>query len=133
VEEGQYTEKVLLVEDEEMLRELLAGLLASQGYEVLTAEDGQTGLEMYAADPTSIALVLSDMGLPRLGGWEMFQKMKEINPGVKAILASGYFDPNVKMDLLKAGAKDFIQKPYIPDQILKRIREVIDEEPTPGA
>ena len=58
----------------------------------------------------------------------VFQKMKEVNPGVKAILASGYFDPNVKMDLLKAGAKDFIQKPYIPDQILKRIREVIDEQ-----
>jgi two-component system response regulator HydG len=53
--------------------------------------------------------------------------MKEVNPKVKAILASGYFDPNVKMDLLKAGAKDFIQKPYVPDQILKRIREVIDE------
>ncbi len=128
VEEGRYTEKVLLVEDEEMLRELLAGLLASQGYEVLTAEDGQAGLEIYAAKFDSIALVLSDMGLPKLGGWEMFQKMKEINPSVKAILASGYFDPNVKMDLLKAGAKDFIQKPYIPDQILKRIREVIDEE-----
>jgi FixJ family two-component response regulator len=57
----------------------------------------------------------------------MFQKMKEVNPNVRAILASGYFDPNVKMDLLKAGAKDFIQKPYVPDQILIRIREVIDE------
>jgi PAS domain S-box-containing protein len=131
LEEGHFTEKVLLVEDEEMLRDLLAGLLTAQGYEVLTAEDGQQGLEIYAANADSIALVLSDMGLPRLGGWEMFQKMKELNPGVKAILASGYFDPGVKMDLLKAGAKDFIQKPYIPDQILKRIREVIDDQ-TPG-
>ena len=129
VEEGRYSEKVLLVEDEEMLLDLLAGLLSSQGYEVLTAKDGQEGLEIYAANAGSIALVLSDMGLPKLGGWEMFQKMKEINGKVKAILASGYFDPNVKMDLLKAGAKDFIQKPYIPDQILKRIREVIDEDP----
>jgi CheY-like chemotaxis protein len=127
VSEGQYTEKVLLVEDEEMLLDLLSGLLASQGYEVLAARDGQEGLEIYTANAGSIAIVLSDMGLPKLGGWEMFQKMKEVNPKVKAILASGYFDPNVKMDLLKAGAKDFIQKPYVPDQILKRIREVIDE------
>lgn len=66
------------------------------------------------------------MGLPRLGGWEMFQKMKERNPDVKAILASGYFDPDLKMDMLNAGAKDFVQKPYVVDAILRRIREVID-------
>ncbi len=124
---GKEHETVLLVEDEEMLLDLLAGLLQSQGYNVLTAKDGQEGLEIFTAHANEISLVLSDMGLPRLGGWEMFQKMKEVNPNVRAILASGYFDPNVKMDLLKAGAKDFIQKPYVPDQILIRIREVIDE------
>jgi FixJ family two-component response regulator len=57
----------------------------------------------------------------------MFLKIKELDDDVKVILASGYFDPNLKMDMVKAGAKDFIQKPYVPDNILKRIREVIDE------
>jgi two-component system cell cycle sensor histidine kinase/response regulator CckA len=119
-------EMVLLVEDEEMLRELLKSVLEEKGYRVLGANDGQNGLETYQRHCKEIALVLSDMGLPRLGGWEMFQKMKEVNPNVRVILASGYFDPNLKLDMLKAGAKDFIQKPYVAEEVLKRIREVID-------
>jgi PAS domain S-box-containing protein len=120
------SETILIVEDEEMLRDLLKTFLSGSGYTVLTAQNGEEGLEVFRQYRKDIALVLSDMGLPRLGGWEMFQQMKEEDPGVKVILASGYFDPNLKMDLLKAGAKDFIQKPYVPDYILRRIREVID-------
>jgi PAS domain S-box-containing protein len=120
------SETILIVEDEEMLRDLLKTFLAGNGYTVLTAQNGEEGLEVFKQYRTEIALVLSDMGLPRLGGWEMFQQMKEIDSAVRVILASGYFDPNLKMDLLKAGAKDFIQKPYVPDNILRRIREVID-------
>jgi CheY-like chemotaxis protein len=123
-EKGQET--ILVVEDEEMLAALLQGILEDQGYKVLTAKDGREGLELYQRHHQEIALILSDMGLPKLGGWEMFQEMKKVNASVKAILASGYFDPNLKLDLLKAGAKDFIQKPYVADLILQRIREVID-------
>jgi two-component system cell cycle sensor histidine kinase/response regulator CckA len=119
-------ETILIVEDEEMLRDLLKTFLTGNGYTVLTAQNGEEGLEIFRERGREISLVLSDMGLPRLGGWEMFQQMKEIDDGVKVILASGYFDPNLKMDLVKAGAKDFIQKPYVPDYILRRIREVID-------
>jgi DNA-binding response OmpR family regulator len=66
------------------------------------------------------------MGLPKLGGWEVFQKLRSMNPAVKVILASGYLDPQSKSEILKAGAKDFIQKPYVPEQILRRVRRVID-------
>ena len=117
---------MLIVEDEEMLRDLLKTFLSGNGYTVLTARNGEEGLEMFREHGKDIAIVLSDMGLPRLGGWEMFQQMKGIDYRVKVILASGYFDPSLKMDLVRAGAKDFIQKPYVPDYILKRIREVID-------
>ncbi|HLA99799.1 MAG TPA: response regulator, partial [Bacteroidota bacterium] len=120
------SETVLIVEDEEMLRDLLKTFLSGNGYTVLTARNGEEGLEMFREHGKDIAIVLSDMGLPRLGGWEMFQQMKGIDDRVKVILASGYFDPSLKMDLVRAGAKDFIQKPYVPDYILKRIREVID-------
>ncbi len=122
-EEGKKT--ILVVEDEELLCELLKNFLEEQGYEVLTAHDGSEALECYERRREGIALVLSDMGLPRLGGWEMFQKMRELNPEVRAILASGYFDPGLKMDLLKAGAMDFIQKPYNTEYILRRIREIL--------
>ncbi len=123
--------KILVVEDEELLCELLKNFLQEQGFDVLTAHDGQEALDCYESRRAEIDLVLSDMGLPRLGGWEMFQKMRELNPEVRAILASGYFDPNLKMDLLKAGAMDFVQKPYNTDYILQRIHEILSTAPAP--
>lgn len=126
-EKSQGTPSVLLVEDEEMLLELLQTLLEENGFKVFVARDGLEAVEMYSRHKKEISVVLSDMGLPKLGGWEAFQKMKEINPKVKSILASGYLDPKLRADMIKAGAKDFVQKPYIPDIILARIREVIHE------
>ncbi|MFI5251637.1 MAG: response regulator [Bacteroidota bacterium] len=119
-------ETILLVEDEEMLLDLLQTILLSKGFNVLTAKDGLEAIDVYKSHEGKIDLILSDMGLPRMGGWEMFCQIKEMNPKVKAILASGYLDPNLKAEMIKAGAKDFVQKPYEPDIILKRIREVID-------
>ena len=121
-------ETVLLVEDEASLLELLQLLLESNGYSVLTAVDGMEALELYKREQKNIHLVLSDMGLPKLGGWELFQEMKKINPGVKSILASGFFDASLREELLRSGAMDFFKKPYVPNTILRRIREVIDEK-----
>src|SRR6185436_20172403 len=121
-------ETVLIVEDEEMLLNLVASLLEDKGYQVIRAKDGQEGIDLFRARHEEIACILTDMGLPRLGGWEMFLKMKEVKPKVKAILASGYCDPRIKAEMLKEGAKDFIQKPYVSDLVLRRIREVIDED-----
>lgn len=120
------TETILLVEDEEMLLDLLDALLTEHGYHILRARDGVEAVEVYREHQSTISLVLSDMGLPRLGGWQAFQQMREINPRVKVILASGYLDPNLRKEMIEAGAVDFIQKPYIPEEILKRIRSVID-------
>jgi FixJ family two-component response regulator len=71
--------------------------------------------------------VLSDLGLPRLGGWEAFLKMRKINPELKGVLASGYFNADVRNEIIKSGARDFIQKPYNSVQIIKMIREMLDE------
>jgi two-component system, cell cycle sensor histidine kinase and response regulator CckA len=67
------------------------------------------------------------MGLPKLGGWDAFIIMKSMNPKIKTILASGYLDPSLRTEMLNIGAKDFVQKPYVPEKILKKIREVIDD------
>jgi len=119
-------ETVLIVEDEQMLLDLLKYLLQNNGYTVLTATDGMEALEVYETHKDEISLVLSDMGLPRLGGYEAFMKMKELNPDVKVILASGYMDPTMRTRLLEAGAMEFMQKPYVPEIILKSIRDFID-------
>jgi CheY-like chemotaxis protein len=118
---------ILVVEDEELLRDLLTIVLEENGYEVLAARDGVEAYETYVANQDKILLVLSDLGLPRLGGWEAFSKMKEVNPEIKAILASGYFDPELKEKIIASGAKNFVQKPYNPPQILEMIQKLIEE------
>jgi len=122
------SETLLLVEDEEMLLDLLQTIFQSKGYTVLTAVDGVEAVKVFEEHADEIALVLTDMGLPRLGGWEAFQQMKAIKPSLRAIMASGYFDSSLKSEMLKAGAKDFVQKPYVPDRILARVREIIDSQ-----
>jgi CheY-like chemotaxis protein len=120
-------EIVLLVEDEIPLRDLIGMLLEENGYCVLTASDGEEAVETFRQHSNEVAVVLSDLGLPKLGGWEAFLQMKSINPRVKAILASGYFDPELKQEIIKSGAKHFVQKPYQPSDVLMKIRQLIDD------
>ena len=120
-------EIILLVEDEEMLLELLQVLLEENGYRVLLARDGIEAIALFERHHDEIKLVLSDMGLPKLGGWEAFQRMRKINPAIKGILASGYFDPELRQQMLDIGAEDFVQKPYIPSKILNQIRQILDD------
>ena len=121
------SETLLIVEDEEILRELVQESLSEKGYNVLTCSDGEEAIEIFKKRRGEIALVLSDMGLPKMGGYELFQRLKSMDPSVKLILASGYLEPNLKSEILKAGAKDFIQKPYSPEQIQETIRRLLDE------
>ena len=73
-----------------------------------------------------IALVLTDMGLPKLGGWNAFLEMKQMRRGVKVIFASGYVDPKMREEIEKVDGQYFIQKPYVPNDLLKKICEVLD-------
>jgi two-component system cell cycle sensor histidine kinase/response regulator CckA len=127
VEAPMGTETLLVVEDEDSLLRLVKGLFQEKGYQVLTARDGIEALEIYNSHQDEIALVFADMGLPILSGWEAFLKMKELNPSVKVVLGSGYLDPHAKSELLKLGVKDFLQKPYTPETILRKIRAVLEQ------
>jgi len=118
---------ILVVEDEENLRDLLKMVLEENGFKVLEAVDGVQALEIFTAHKDEIGVVLSDLGLPRLGGWEAFLKMREINPELKGILASGFLNSDVRSAIIKSGARDFIQKPYNSIKIIAMIRELFDE------
>jgi two-component system cell cycle sensor histidine kinase/response regulator CckA len=122
------TETILFVEDEEMLIQMVNFLLESKGYNVLCARDGLEAVNIYQSHKQEIALVITDLGLPVLTGSDEFKKLKEINPSVKVVFASGYFEPDIKSELLKDGAKGFIQKPYEPNDILRIIRQVLDQK-----
>ena len=130
----QAPQKILLVEDEEMLRDLGVTVLESEGYQVITAKDGMEAVSLFETHRNDIGLVICDLGLPRLGGREAFLKMKESNPNVRAIVASGYLEPMIRSEMLKAGVLDTIQKPYDFNDLLTKIRSVIGPEvgPTNG-
>jgi two-component system, cell cycle sensor histidine kinase and response regulator CckA len=120
------TETILVVEDEAALRNLLTELLQSYGYTVLQAEDGLSGLDRFREHRGQIKAVITDMGLPRMSGEELFAKIRELDPSVRVILASGYLDPELQSHLFTMGAKAFLQKPYKPADILRAVRGVID-------
>jgi two-component system, cell cycle sensor histidine kinase and response regulator CckA len=120
------TETILVVEDEEMLRDMLKTVLLSRGYEVLTASDGIEAVEIYSLHRESIDLIVADIGLPRLAGSEVFLRLKQNNPGIRVVLASGFIEPGLRVEMMKAGAKEIIQKPYQPNDVLRTVRKALD-------
>ncbi|MDH4070226.1 MAG: ATP-binding protein [Ignavibacteria bacterium] len=123
---GGGTETILLIEDEEMLSDLMKSTLELKGYRVLQAGDGIEALNILERPSISIDLIVTDLGLPKLGGWDLVKICRERNPETRIIVASGYFDPDASSATERSGADLFIQKPYRPEEVLRRIREVLD-------
>ena len=111
-----------------MLRELLRASLEAKGYKVLAAADGAVALDLYNEHHSKIALVITDIGLPKLDGARIFREFQKINPAVKVLVSSGYIDPEMRLDFLKAGAVGFLSKPYTSPEIVKKVREVLDAD-----
>jgi PAS domain S-box-containing protein len=122
------TETIMFVEDEELLLQMVSFLLESKGYKVLCARDGLEAVNIFLSHKQEIALVITDMGLPVMTGTDEFKKLREIDPDVKVIFASGFFEPDIKSELQKDGGNGFIQKPYDPNDILRMIRQVLDKK-----
>jgi nitrogen-specific signal transduction histidine kinase/CheY-like chemotaxis protein len=122
------TETLLVVEDEKMLAIPLQMALNDKGYKVIYAADGFAALKIYQEKKNDIALVLTDLGLPTMTGLEVCQRIKKINPNEHMILATGFLDPEMKSEFLKAGIQHFLYKPYDLKKVLKEIREVLDEK-----
>jgi two-component system, cell cycle sensor histidine kinase and response regulator CckA len=122
------TETLLVVEDEEMLIMSLQMVLVEKGYNVLLAKDGLEALKIYQEKKNDIALVLTDLGLPTITGLEVCQRIKKIKSNERVILATGYLDPEMKAELLKAGIQNFLYKPYEMKKVLKTVRDVLDEK-----
>lgn len=120
------SETILLVEDEEALLDMVRGLLELKGYTVLVASNGEEALRLYSQRRREIALVVSDMGLPKLDGGNLYLQIRAANPEAKVVLVSGYVEPDTKAALLNKGVRAFVQKPYVPQEILKQVREVLD-------
>jgi len=119
------TETILVVEDEPGLRRWLTEVLISYGYQVLAAEDGQRGLSLFH-DSRRTDVVVSDLGLPEVGGLDLYRALKKMNRLVKMILVSGFVDETDRESMRKEGVDGFIQKPYQAVEVSEKIREVLD-------
>ncbi|MCK4727988.1 MAG: response regulator, partial [Desulfobacterales bacterium] len=122
------TETVLLVDDKQGIREVGQELLEAMGYRVLIAKDGKEAVEVYKKNQDNIDIVLLDIVMPNMGGGEAYDRMKEINPGIKVLLLSGYSTDGQATEILKRGCDGFIQKPFTMRELSRKIGEILEKE-----
>ncbi len=121
-------EGVLVVDDEDMVRDLARLVLERRGYRVLTAADGEEALAQYGAHRGEIDVVLLDYSMPGLTGLQVYEALRKINPQVCVVFSSGYGLQGDATPLLAAGARAFVPKPYRPDELVQAIRQVLAEK-----
>jgi two-component system cell cycle sensor histidine kinase/response regulator CckA len=121
------TETVLLVDDDDRIRETGRQLIEMSGYKVLIAHSGEEALEIYRSHRTEISLIILDLIMPGMGGSRCLKELMLIEPGVAVLVASGYSENGLAVGELVAGARGFIRKPYDAKDILGAIRKVLDE------
>jgi two-component system, cell cycle sensor histidine kinase and response regulator CckA len=124
---------ILIVEDEQLMLRLLEKVLSQHGYQVLVTSDGEEAIEVYRRHKLGIDVVLLDVGLPKLTGWNVLLKMKEENPGVRVVIATGFLEPKMKTEMFRAGVKHFVVKPYMLDEVVETLQSLIDAPVAPGA
>jgi CheY-like chemotaxis protein len=125
--QGEGHETILVVEDEGRMRRLLEKVLSRCGYQVLAAADGEQAIEVYRSHKPRIDVVLLDVGLPKISGWRVLLKMKEENPDVRVVIASGYLEPKMKAEMSCAGVQHFVNKPYILNDVVETIQSLIEK------
>jgi len=119
-------ELILLVEDEVMGRQMLAEFLQCEGYTVLCASDGEEGIRTYRERQGDIALVLTDLGLPKCDGQEVSRCIRTMSDRVPIILMSGYLDPTTADHLKAVGVNELLSKPYTLMHLVARVRDALD-------
>ncbi|MDY6954462.1 MAG: response regulator, partial [Thermodesulfobacteriota bacterium] len=118
---------ILLVDDEKMILDIGGKVLNRLGYHVLRAGGGQEALKVYKEHKDGIDLVILDMKMPDMDGSEVYDRIKEMEPGVRVLLASGYSIDSHVRELLGRGCDGFIEKPYRREELTKSISDILDK------
>jgi len=116
---------ILLVDDEDSIRLVAKRILEQLGYHILPASNGPEALEIFLRERDRVNLVILDMIMPGMGGAEVYQKLREIDPLVRVLLSSGYSLDGEAEKILEAGAQGFIQKPYRIAALSHKVAEIL--------
>ena len=119
---------ILLVDDEGSVLDVAGRVLAKMGYTVFEAQSGEKAVEIFNGNKDTFDLVILDIIMPDMGGGEVFDRIKEINPRVKVLLSSGYSIDGQATEIMKRGCDGFIQKPYKANELSETLNEILTKE-----
>ena len=115
-------ERILIIDDEYAVRNVLGLSLSHLGSEIVTASSGLEGVEIYAGERGAFDLVILDILMPGLSGEDVFIRLRKMNPDVRVLLVSGFSSGEVVARILSEGGRDFIQKPFLIDILSRKVR-----------
>jgi CheY-like chemotaxis protein len=119
-------ETLLLVEDEELVRDLGREILTGFGYEVIIAENGKLALDIFQEQKNRISLVILDLIMPEMDGRRCLKEILQMDRNARVLIASGYSEDMSLEDSIMASAKGFIRKPYDMRTLLQTVRKILD-------
>jgi CheY-like chemotaxis protein len=117
---------ILLVDDEQAVLEITAQMIERLGYTVTQARSGREAIERFRESPDGFSLVILDMIMPGMGGGEVFDQLKRIQPRVKVLLASGYSMQGQATEIMNRGCIGFIQKPFTLQDLSLRLQSILN-------
>lgn len=129
--ESTYTggsEMILLAEDDDSMRSLYTELLEEFGYAIIAAKDGLEAMELFREKNQTISLAILDVIMPGMGGVETYKAMQAIKPGINVLFCSGYPAETIEKELTGSNNIHFLAKPYMPKELLMKIREIMGNE-----
>ena len=119
---------ILVVDDEVEIRNLTAEALYDFDYQVLLAASGEEALTLYGDRARVIDMVILDLNMPGMGGYQCLRELLAFDPGVRVLVASGYSAPGQHAEVIAEGAAGFIGKPYLLGELLAKVGEVLDSD-----
>jgi signal transduction histidine kinase/CheY-like chemotaxis protein len=124
------TGRVLVVDDEELVRNVAAAMMSRLGFEVDAVVDGQSAIDAVAADPARYTAVLLDLTMPGLSGADTFSRLRSIVPELPVVLMSGYSEEAAGARFAGKGVAGFLEKPFSPDEVARAMRQIAEADRT---
>ena len=121
-------ETVLVIDDNDMVADICKQILKSSGYDVVIAKSGKEAIEVFKENQHNIDMVILDMILPDMGGRDIYDRLKIINPDLNVLLVSGYDMDYQTEGIMECGCDGFIQKPFNMNELLEKVRGILTSE-----